>query len=119
LHAKPLSLDNLDNNLDNNSNDDLNDDLDDNLYDDLSYLLSLVFLELKHFSNKELSAQLLKLSSNFAFSHTYYLIFSTLAFILRRIRDKNILPYIHVLFTFLSTTILILYLNALLCDIAP
>ena len=89
------------------------------LNDDLSRLLSLVSLKLKHFSNKELSAQLLKLSSNFAFSRAYYLIFLTLAFILWRIRDKNILLYIYVLFTFLSTAVLILYVSVLLYNITP
>jgi len=109
LHTKSLSLvlDSSDNNL------------NDDLYNNLSRLPFLVFLELKHFSNKELSAQLLKLSSDFAFFCTYYLTFLTLTFILRRIRDKNILPYVYILFTFLSTTVLILYISALLCNIAP
>ncbi|XTI90773.1 hypothetical protein V2W45_1470695 [Cenococcum geophilum] len=84
-----------------------NDYLDNNL----SRLLFPVSLKLKHFSNKELSAWLLKLSSDPIFSYTYCLIFSTLALILRRIRDKNILPYVYILFAFLSTTILILYLK--------
>ena len=42
-----------------------------------------------------------------------------LALILRRIRDKNILPYIYILFAFLSTTVSIPYISVLLCDIAP
>jgi hypothetical protein len=86
---------------------------------DLSRSLSPVSLEPKHFSNKELSAQLLKLSSNFAFSRTYHLTFSTLALILRRIRDKNVLPHIHVLFAFLSTAISISYVSTSLYNITP
>ena len=89
------------------------------LDNNLSRLLSPVSLELKHFSNKKLSAQLLKLSSNFAFSRAYYLTFSTLALILRRIRDKNILPYVYILFTFLSTAVLILYVSISLYNIIP
>ena len=53
------------------------------------------------------------------FFRTYYLTFSTLAFIFRRIGDKNILLYIYVLFAFLFTAVLILYVRASLCDITP
>jgi len=56
LHAKPLSLNNLDNDLDNNLDNNSNDNSDDDLYDNLSRLLSPVSLEPKYFSNEELSA---------------------------------------------------------------
>ena len=73
----------------------------------------------KHFFNEELLAQLLKLSSDFIFFHTHHLTFSTLALILRRTGDKNVLFYIYILLTFLSTTISILYVSVLLYNIAP
>jgi hypothetical protein len=87
--------------------------------DDSSRSSSPVSPEPKHFSDEELSAQLLKLSSDFAFSRACHLTFSTLALILRRIGDKNILPHVHVLFAFLSTAVSISYVSASLCDIAP
>ena len=87
--------------------------------DDLSRSPSPVSPEPEHFSDEELSAQLLKLSSDFAFSRAYRLTFSTLALILRRIGDKNVLPHVHILFAFLSTAISILYISISLCDTAP
>jgi len=101
-HSVALTLNNI-NSLDN----------------DLSHLLSLVSLKPKHFSNKELLAWLLNLLSNFAFPRAYYLTFLTLAFILRRIRDKNVLPHVYVLFAFLSTAVSILYISTSLYNIAP
>ena len=75
--------------------------------------------EPKLLSDEELSAQLLKLPSDFAFSRAYRLAFSTLALILRRVGDKNVLPHVHVLFAFLSTAVSISYVSTSLCDIAP
>jgi hypothetical protein len=87
--------------------------------DDSSRSPSPVSPEPNHFSDEELSAQLLKLSSDFAFSCACRLAFSTLALILRRIGDKNVLRHVHVLFAFLSTTVSISYVSTSLCDIAP
>ncbi len=87
--------------------------------DDLSRSPSPVSPEPKDFSDEELSAQLLKLSSDFAFSRAYRLTFSTLALILRRIGDKNVLPHVHVLFAYLSTAVSISNVSTSLCDMAP
>ncbi|KAJ4298131.1 hypothetical protein N0V90_006030 [Kalmusia sp. IMI 367209] len=54
-------------------------------------------------SDSEVSAQIETLSSDFTFSRAYLLTMTTLTLVLRRIGDKNVLPHVHVLLSFLST----------------
>jgi hypothetical protein len=54
-------------------------------------------------SDSEVPAQIESLSSDFTFSRAYLLTMTTLALVLRRIGDKNVLPHVHVLLSFLST----------------
>ncbi|KAF2191506.1 hypothetical protein K469DRAFT_732855 [Zopfia rhizophila CBS 207.26] len=66
----------------------------------------------------DIPAKLEALSSDFTFSRAYLLTFSTLSLVLRRIGDKNVLPHVHVLLSFLSSFASIKYV-AHLIDHAP
>jgi hypothetical protein len=66
----------------------------------------------------EISSKLDTLSSDFTFSRAYVLTMSTLSLVLRRISDKNVLPHVHVLLSFLSSFASIKYV-ARLIDQAP
>lgn len=69
-------------------------------------------------SDSEISAQLEILSSDFTFSRAYLLTMSTLTLALKRTGDKNVLPHVHVLLSFLSTFASIKYV-AHFIDHAP
>ena len=73
---------------------------------------------LQSISESEISARLQALSSDFTFSRAYLLTMSTLALVLRRIGDKNVLPHVHVLLLFLSTFASVKYVDQYL-DHAP
>ncbi|KAF2477583.1 uncharacterized protein BDR25DRAFT_320839 [Lindgomyces ingoldianus] len=62
----------------------------------------------------EVPAKLDILSNDFTFSRAYLLTFSTLSLVLRRIGDKNVLPHIHVLLSFLSSFASIKYVAHLI-----
>ncbi|KAF2270250.1 hypothetical protein CC78DRAFT_196553 [Lojkania enalia] len=66
----------------------------------------------------EVPAKLEILSNDFTFSRAYHLTTSTLSLVLRRIGDKNVLPHVHVLLSFLSSFASIKYV-AHLIDNAP
>ncbi|KAF2676676.1 hypothetical protein K458DRAFT_396712 [Lentithecium fluviatile CBS 122367] len=66
----------------------------------------------------EVPAKLDTLASDFTFSRAYLLTMTTLELVLRRIGDKNVLPHVHVLLSFLSSLASIKYV-AHLIDHAP
>jgi hypothetical protein len=66
----------------------------------------------------EIPSTLETLSSDFTFSRAYLLTMSTLSLVARRIGDKNVLPHVHVLLSFLSSFASIKYV-AHLIDQAP
>jgi hypothetical protein len=66
----------------------------------------------------EVSAKLDTLASDFTFSQAYLLTMTTLSLVLRQTDDKNVLPHVHVLLSFLSSLASIRYV-AHLIDNAP
>jgi hypothetical protein len=66
----------------------------------------------------EIPSTLETLSSDFTFSRAYLLTMSTLSLVVRRIGDKNVLPHVHILLSFLSSFASIKYV-AHLIDQAP
>lgn len=76
------------------------------------------WLHLLSGSDSEVSVQIETLSSEFTFSRAYLLTMTTLTLVLRRTGDKNVLPHVHVLLSFLSTIASIKYVAQFL-DHAP
>lgn len=66
----------------------------------------------------EVPAMLNLLSSDFTFSRAYLLTMSTFSLVLKRVGDKNVLPHVHVLLSFLSSFSTMPYV-AQLIDHAP
>lgn len=66
----------------------------------------------------EISSKLETLSRDFTFTKAYFLTMSTFSLVLRRLGDKNVLPHVHVLLSFLSSFGSIPYI-AHLVDNAP
>lgn len=69
-------------------------------------------------SESEVAPKLANLSTDFTYTKAYSLTMSTLSLVLRRIGDKNVLPHVHVLLSFLSSFASIKYV-AHLIDHAP
>lgn len=69
-------------------------------------------------AESEVPSKLDFLSSEFTFSRAYLLTISTLSIALKRVGDKNVLPHVHVLLSFLFTLASIPYV-AHLADHAP
>lgn len=65
-------------------------------------------------SEAEIPSKLEELTQDYAFSRSRHLTFSTLQIILRRIGDKNVLPHLHVLLSFLSSFASIPYVSPLI-----
>ncbi|KAF1961918.1 hypothetical protein CC80DRAFT_199924 [Byssothecium circinans] len=69
-------------------------------------------------TESEIPAKLDTLSREFTFSRAYLLTMTTLSLVLRRVGDKNVLPHVHVLLSFLSSFASITYVSHFI-DHAP